>query len=604
MHKQHVKLTKQHSSRALPNRPQSENVKLRSLPSTPAISHTRPSSSLVNLSGPGGQLGPLQEILTMENGTLDTYDTADGCVFSKTTTDKKLSAGDEPLEYATSSAMRHLVNEHKFRSLPHMLRAPPTGGHGDGIYSVASGDRSPDPSERSVSLYSQVSDQTLSSSQQPMESSGQDLYSVVDKPAKKTLNQPFAQLQDIYSVVDKSAKKAPSDQPIGSSTQPQDIYSVVDKSAKKTKPPLNQPSAQPQDIYSVVDKSAPSDKPIGSSTQPQDIYSVVNKSAKFKRGKSADQLSLSPAKEPQGIAHRPVIKKKPLRPQQQQQQSPSELYSVAQKKDKPVIQERPEDVYSEIGNPPVVTAHLSLSRHQKLSAQEQLYSVVNKPPVKQKPKRPSPEEIYSVVKPSTSSSTSSELEPTPLRRTKVNPADFYAVVEPQQIENGDIYSVVNKPAKPAPPVARKPDRQKRILSDSSVTMATSLQEDALSHDSGVEDEPPIPDRCYDDDELELDDEPPELPPRLYSLSDFDTEDELCFDDIMEDFIAERTFENPLYQSIAGCKPLGGGGAAEDLNPLYQTLASIRKEMDNSKPKTGTLKVSKCCNYGYNFMFLF
>ena len=279
------------------------------------------------------------------------------------------------------------------------------------------------------------------------------------------------------------------------------------------------------------------------------------------------------------------------------------------------MQEKPEDVYSEIGNPSVVTAHLSLNRHQRLPVQEQLYSVVNKPPVKEKPKRPAPEEIYSVVdkppKPGQhrsevhDTSTSSENQSTPLRRSKVKPADLYAEVKPQQIENGDIYSVVSKPR--PPPVSKKPDRQRRILSDSSVTMATSTQEDALSHDSGVEDEPPIPDRCYEDDELELDDEPPELPPRLYSLSDFDTEDELCFDDIMEDFIAERTFENPLYQSIAGCKPLGQGGEerpAEDSNPLYQTLASIRKEMDDSKPKTGTLKVSRCCNYSYHFIFLF
>ena len=409
-----------------------------------------------------------------------------------------------------------------------------------------------------------------------------------------------------------------------------------------------------------------------------DIYNVVDKSAKFRRGKSADQLSLPSVEESQGIAHRPVIKKKPVRHhhhqqqhssselysvvekknkpfvhedvyseignpgvatahlslnrhqklpvqeqlysevnkppdrhQQQQQHSSSELYSVVEKKNKPFVHE---DVYSEIGNPGVATTHLSLNRHQKLPVQEQLYSEVNKPPVKAKPKRPSPEEIYSEVnKPAKpgqhnselhNTSTSSENEPTPLRRTKVKPADLYDEVKPQQIENGDIYSVVNKPTKP-PPVAKKPDRQRRILSDSSVTMAT--QEDALSHDSGVEDEPPIPDRCYDDDELELDDEPPELPPRLYSLSDFDTEDELCFDDIMDDFIAERTFENPLYQSIAGCKPLGPGGEerpAEDSNPLYQTLASIRNEMNDSKPKTGTLKVSGCCNYGYHFIFYF
>ena len=140
-----------------------------------------------------------------------------------------------------------LVHEQKFRSLPRLPRAPPTGD-GDGVYSVASGDRSPDTSQLSVSLYSEVSDQTSSSSQhQLVESSSQDLYGVVDKSP---------------------------------SAQPQDIYSVVDKSAKKTKPSLDQPSAQSQDIYSVVDMSA-----------------------KFKRGKSADQLSSLPVEESQGIAH-------------------------------------------------------------------------------------------------------------------------------------------------------------------------------------------------------------------------------------------------------------------------------------------------------------
>ena len=336
----------------------------------------------------------------MENGMMDTYDTPDGCVLSKMTTDKRSPARNQPLEYATSSAVRHLMNEQKFRSLPRLPRTIPTGD-GDGLYSVASGDRSPHTSERSVSLYSEVSNQTSSSQHQPVESSD-------------------------------------------------DLYSVVDKSAKKTKLPLNQSSAQQQDIYSVVDKSA-----------------------KFRRGKSADQLSLLPAEESPGIAHRPVIKKKPVRCQQQQ--SPSEFYSVVQQKNKLVVHE---DVYSEIGNPGA-TAHLSLNRHKKLPVQEQLYSVVNKPSIKAKPKRPPPEEIYSEVnkpaKPGEHNSelhdtpTSSENVPTPLRRT--TPADLYDEVKPQQIENGDIYSVVNKPVKPHP-VARKPDRQRRILSDSSVIMAT------------------------------------------------------------------------------------------------------------------------------------
>ena len=128
-----------------------------------------------------------------------------------------------------------------------------------------------------------------------------------------------------------------------------------------------QPSTQPQDIYSVVDISAkklPSEQPIGSSTQPQGIYSVVDKSTKFRRGKSADQLSLPPAEESQGITHRPVIKKKPVR--RQQQQSPLELYSVVQQKNELVVHK---DLYSEISNPGA-TAHLSLNRHQKLPVQE------------------------------------------------------------------------------------------------------------------------------------------------------------------------------------------------------------------------------------------
>ena len=546
MQKQHVKMNKHLSSRALPSRPQSE-MKLRSLPSTPVISSTRPFSSLSSvLSPPAGQLGPLHEILTMENdAAMATYDSADGCVFSKTTEDKRPSSvrDDDILEYASSTTMRQLTNEHKFRSLPRLpisSRAPATNG----MYPLASGNRSSDP--QLASVYSSVDEHSATSQHQPLEASGQD------------------------------------------------IYSVVDKSTKRNKPPV--------------------DQPIGSSAQSQDIYSVVDKSAKFRRGQSLDELPLSPTGESQGIVHRPGIKKKPVRsPQhQRQQQETSELYSVVQKKTKPVEQEKPEDVYSEISKPTTTNAQQSVGPQHSLPVQEQLYSVVNKPPVKQKPKRPYPEDIYSVVnklpqtKPKpvksnseySNSNTSSHVEPIP---SKVNPADLYAEVKPRQIENGDIYSVVNKPNKP-PPVAKKPtNRQRRISSDTSVTMTTTIQEDSQSHDSGVEDGPAIPDRCYDDDELELDDEPPELPPRLYSLSDFDTEDELSFDDILEDIIDERAFENPLYQSIAGCKPSGDGGREkpEDSNPLYQTLTSIRKEMDENKPKTDTLKVSKCSCHDYH-----
>lgn len=540
MQKQHVKINKNLSSRALPSRPQSE-MKLRSLPSTPVISNARPLSSLpTTLSPTAGQLAPLHEILTMENDVMDTYDTADGCVFSKTTEDKRPSSvrDDDILEYASSTTVKQLAIEHKFRSLPR-LPTSSRAAASNGINPLASGNRSSDPMMDSV--YSSVSEHSSTSQHRPLESSGQDLYS------------------------------------------------VVDKLGKRNNPPVDQPIRH---------------------AQSQDIYSVVDKTAKFRRGKSSDQLPLSPTEEPQGIAHRPAVKVKPVRSPQQQrlQQETSELYSVVQKRTKPVEQERPEDIYSEVIKPSATNAH-----QQSLPVQEQLYSVVNKPPVKQKPKRPPPEDLYSIVNkpPQTkpkpvksnseyhmySSSSSSHVEPI---LPKVNPADLYAEVKPKQIENGDIYSVVHKPNKP-PPVAKKPIiKQRRISSDSGVTMTTIIQEDAQSHDSGVEDDPVIPDRCYDDDELELDDEPPELPPRLYSLSDFDTEDELSFDDILEDFIDDRAFENPLYQSIAGCKPSEQGGKEkpEESNPLYQTLASIRKEMDESKPKTNTLKVSKCC-HGYH-----
>ena len=570
MQKQHVKLSKQLSSRALPSRPQSDNVKLRSLPSTPAITSARPLSSLSSLSPSAGKLAPLQEILTMENDAVNTYDTADGCVFSKTTIEgNKSPPNDDILEYASSLTIKQLTSEHKFRSLPRL----PTSSTGDGMYSVASGDRSPDPSG---SLYSSVNENTLSSQHQPLGSSVQDIYSVVNKPVKR--NKPLAH------------------QMVGSDAQPQDIYSVVDKSAKfkkgKSLEQLLSPSAE--ESQRIAHKPGVKKKlvsPLPQQQQMSELYSVVQKKPVLQEKPKEDVYSEinKPATAQQQVNHQP--------PQEQ-------LYSVVQKKTKPVGHEMPEDVYSDINNPPMA-ANAQVNHRPP---QEQLYSVVNKPAVKEKPKRPPAEDIYSVVnkppqvklKPvkcnseykfgnASTADVSSEIEPTSLKQSRVHPADLYAEVKPKQIENGDIYSVVNKPP---PPVAKKPIRKKRISSDSMIIMVKTTQEDAQSHDSGVEDEPVVPDRCYDDDELEFE-EPPELPPRLYSLSDFDTEDELSFDDILEDIVDERTFENPLYQSIAGCRPGGG----EDSNPLYQTLASIRKEMDESKPKTGTLKVSKyyCCH---------
>ena len=153
--------------------------------------------------------------------------------------------------------------------------------------------------------------------------------------------------------------------------------------------------------------------------------------------------------------------------------------------------------------------------------------------------------------------------------------------EPKPVKNSSDYL--------APLVAKKSINWQNHLSlDSAVTMTTIMQENAQSHDSEVKLE------VYDNNESKFDDEPPELPPRLYSLSDFDdTETELSFDDIMEDIVEERTFENPLYQVIASCKPLGHEGEnAEYSDPLCQTLASIRKGMDKGKPETNTLKNSK------------
>ena len=309
MQKQHVKMNKHLSRRALPSRPQSE-MKLRSLPSTPVISNTRPLSSLSSvLSPPAGQLGPLYEILTMEN------------VNNKPTVDQP--------------------------RLPVSSRPPPAS---NGMFPLASG---------------------------------------------------------------------------------QDIYNVVDKSAKRNKPPV--------------------DQPIRSSTQSQDIYIVVDKTARFRRGQSSDQLPVSPTGEPQGIVHIPgVVKKKPVRsPQQQrQQQETSELYSVVQKKTKPVERAKCKDVHRDIIKPVVANTRQLASGHQQLHLLQTDRNIhtgtagevsANRSPVKIKSKTLPEDDIFA-----------------PIEDIIKNP---FAVNERNQVMTDNGYGVVNQPMTDNLPLANLPARR-------------------------------------------------------------------------------------------------------------------------------------------------
>ena len=168
--------------------------------------------------------------------------------------------------------------------------------------------------------------------------------------------------------------------------------------------------------------------------------------------------------------------------------------------------------------------------------------------------------------------------------------DLYNEVTPKSLpqggmQNGDIYAVVNK-GKVPPPVAKKPMSRSQTTSSK-----IEVQEDTISRDSGVdEEEPSIPDRLYgDEDTQEL--EPPPLPPRLYSLSDFESEDELCFDDIMSadedlsggDSRAFNSISNPTYESSSSIQIALSAASQrdqkrEEANPLYQTMAELRKEV--------------------------
>ena len=199
MQKQHVKMNKYLSSCAVPSQPQSE-MKLHSLHLTPIISSSQPLSSVSTNPSPVG---------TMENDTMGTHNTVDGCIFSKTAKSKRLSVEDNGiLKNASSSAVRQSATKHKFRPLPH----PPTPSKAasNRKYSLVSGNRSPDSPVGSVC--SSVRENPSLSQHQLQKPSGQDLYNVVDKSARR--NKPLG------------------NQPVGSSAQSQDIYKAADKSVK------------------------------------------------------------------------------------------------------------------------------------------------------------------------------------------------------------------------------------------------------------------------------------------------------------------------------------------------------------------------------------
>ena len=526
MQKQHVKIASRLSTRALPSRPQSEHITLRTLPSTPSISHERPVSTRLPMSPQtSGRLAPLRDLLSINDDVegetydlVETYDSVDGCTSSRMAHGKD-DLFEEPVEYASSEIARQLVA----KTLPRIRDLP---SQGDGLYSVAAGDKeSHDPND---GLYS-VMDDDRPPLPVPQDQQPDDVYSAVDEPKNTTpsssqqvlVHKPAVkrkpakpQAEDVYSVVNKSPVTA-------TQQQPEDIYSVVQKPTVKKKPVRSQTPTRPtQDIYSVVNK--PPARKLSSEQQPEDLYSVVSKPSNT--GKTAPQ------------------------------HDPQELYSVVQK---PASRNRP---------PPTV-------RPKPVKQQtEELYSVVDKT------KRP----------PSTTSLP--EVIAESQGKQWVN-NDLYAEVTPKKlpqggIQNGDIYAAVDKPKAP-PPVTNKPLSRSRVTSDS------DIQEDTISRDSGVveEEEPSIPDRLYDDDDI-LELEPPPLPPRMYSLSDFESEDELCFDDIMSgdedlsggDSRMFNSISNPTYESTSNIQSaLSAAGQRdqkrEEANPLYQTMAELRKEVE-------------------------
>ena len=271
MQKQHVKLSKQLSSRALPSRPQSDNVKLRSLPSTPAITGTRPLSSLSSLSPSAGKLAPL--LLTMENDAANTYNTADGCVFSKTTTEgNKSTPNDDILEYASSLTIKQLTSEHKFRSLPHL----PTSSTGDGMYSVVSGDRSPDPLV-SDGMYPVASDaaeqsQGIVHSGPGVKKISEGVYGVVNQPKSDFLLSPTERMSEsVYGVVNQ-----PKYDDLFSVDPPtdEDNYSIVNQ--PKSDFLLSPTERMGESVYDVVNQPKCDDLFSVDPSTDEDNYGVVN----------------------------------------------------------------------------------------------------------------------------------------------------------------------------------------------------------------------------------------------------------------------------------------------------------------------------------------
>jgi len=506
---------------------------------------------------PSGQLNKIRDLLSISDdvegetyNSVETYDSVDGCTSSRMARGKD-DTFEEPTEYASTDIVRQVA----VQTLPRIRDLP---SHGDGLYSVATGDEeSHDPIDDGV--YSEM-DNERPPQPLPQDLQSDDVYSVVDEPKCRVEHKPAIrkkptkrQAEDKYSVVNSSAQQQ---------QQPEDLYSIVNK-PPATATQQKQQQQQPEDIYSVVNK------PGATATQqkqqqqknPEDIYSIVNK---------------------------PSVKKKPVRSQtQQHQQQPTQDIYSAVNKSPARAEKHPEDMYSVVNkpaNPEGTTPEV-----------EELYSVVQKPTkppptVKPKPSKPSSEELYSVVDKTRGPVSTSSLSGV-MAETRWVTNDLYAEVTPKKlpqggIQNGDIYSVVDKTKAP-PPVAKKPLSRSRFASDKSDT-----QEDTVSRDSRVaeEEEPSIPERLYDDDDTsEL--EPPPLPPRLYSLSDFESEDEQCFDDIMsadEDLsgggdAACRTFSNPIYESASSLHAAQLAAAQRDQkreegNPLYQTMAELRKEV--------------------------
>ena len=115
-------------------------------------------------------------------------------LFKIATEDKRSSSvrDDDIIQYTSSAAIRQLTAEHKCRSLPCLPTSSTAAGNG--MYSLASGDRLPDPPIRSRCI--STSEHSTTSLHQQLEFPDNDLDSVVDTLVPQTKPKPVENSSD------------------------------------------------------------------------------------------------------------------------------------------------------------------------------------------------------------------------------------------------------------------------------------------------------------------------------------------------------------------------------------------------------------------------